>query len=99
VPRSEAGTAARVACMSAFGAAAGASVSAKLIADSSAVTAAAISAVGAGAWSYPATWAARSSAVKMLSASRYLVYSLLLLLAIAKSPRDVCKLPQALRVS
>ena len=33
---SEAGTAARVACMSAFGAAAGASVSAKLIADSSA---------------------------------------------------------------
>ena len=56
VPRSEAGTAARVACMSAFGAAAGASVSAKLIADSSAVTAAAISAVGAGAASYPATF-------------------------------------------
>lgn len=70
VPRSAAGTAARVACWSAFGVV-GALVSAKLIADSSAVTASTTSAVGAGAASYPATWAARSSAVKMLSASRF----------------------------
>ena len=50
VPRCDAGTAARVAAMSAFGAA-GVSVSAKLIADSSAVTASIISCVGAGDWS------------------------------------------------